>query len=211
MVQDLRSTNAPTPDTILGRTVIERILVPPSVGSCRSPHLDLPLHHAVHNLRPCQQTDSFYPTDATHLLGRRIPPHSIEGFIEGPSIVMHPAFFTFLFTFFLLLQRLIQDIPREKTRQPLLLEARKEIQRLQSDYRTTRRYSHPNPTRRYRQNPWAPRPSSPTPPYDSLEGSDPSSPERRDDDEPRLANTLGRQREPGRWDGTLSPMAQQRA
>jgi len=59
MMQNLGSTNAPTPHAILGRTVIETILVPPGVGSSRSPHLDLSLHHTVHNLRTLQQTDSF--------------------------------------------------------------------------------------------------------------------------------------------------------
>jgi len=53
MMKDLGSTNAPTPDTILGGTIVEAILVPPSMGSRRIPHLDLPFHHTVHNLRPC--------------------------------------------------------------------------------------------------------------------------------------------------------------
>jgi len=96
-------------------------------------------------------------------------------------------------------------------RQPLVIEGtRSDTKRLLSDYRTTRRYSHPNPTRHCHQNPWAHPPSSPTLPDDSLEGSNPSSPERRGDDEPRLASTGGRQRLPGRWVGTRLPIAQQR-
>jgi len=144
-------------------------------------------------------------TATTRVVSRR-------GGTTGENPICHaPGIFHLSFYLLSTSSRLTQDIPREKTKQPLLLEAREEIQRLQADYRTTRRCSHPNPTRRYRQNPWAHRPSSPTPPYDSLEGLDPSSPERRGDEEPHLANTLGRQREPGRWDGTRSPMAQQRA
>ena len=48
------------------------------------------------------------------------PDTRIYGALMAAS-VMHPAFFTFLFTFFLLLQDTLKDIPQEKTRQPLLL------------------------------------------------------------------------------------------
>jgi len=125
--------------------------------------------------------------------------------------VMHPAFFTFPFTFFLLLQDSLKTSDKRYKTTFVIRSIRSGTKVTQADYRTTWHCSHPNPTRRYRQNPWAHCPSSPTPPYDSLEGLDPSSPERRGDEEPRLANTLGRQRLPGRWDGTRSPMAQQQA
>jgi len=85
-MEDFGSTNAPAPDTVLGGTVVQTILVPPSVGSSGSPHLNLPLHHTVHDLRILQQTNSFNPIDATHLLGRRVSSHSVEGLVKGPSV-----------------------------------------------------------------------------------------------------------------------------
>ena len=110
--------------------------------------------------------------------------------------VMHPAFFTFLLPSFYFFKTHSRHPTREDKTTFVIVKHAKRYKGYKQDYWTTRRCSHPNPTRRYRQNPWAHRPSSP---------------ERRDDEGLRLANTLGRQREPGLWDGTRSPMAQQRA
>ena len=84
-MEDLGSPNAPAPNLVFWRTIIQCVLIPTVLSLGVGPHLNLPFQHAILDLYNIRR-DPIQGELPTYLNIRRVPPSHVKGTTKDTGV-----------------------------------------------------------------------------------------------------------------------------